>query len=165
MVKPIPLFAFVFAAYAATNTGTVPISARQRKKIGVVENKFGNVQYPPTSVVPIWRTLLERSADICVKVGVLGDISGKQLDLASADRVPRDGVEEIWLSELSQTARGFAGVISHSASPKVKIGRKVCFKRDHVLDWTLRLSARKAGEACETLDEQEAPALRESIPT
>lgn len=163
MVKPIPLFAFVFAAYAATSIAPVPISARGRKKIGVARDKVAKMS-PASSVAPIWRTLIERSADICVKVGVVGGAGAKRLELAIAGG-PQDGVEEIWLSKIAETARGFTGAVSLSAGSRIKLGKKVAFESDHVLDWTLRLSARKPAAASDASDEHAGPARCESFPS
>lgn len=165
MVKPIPVFAFALAAYAATNVIQTPDCARRRGKIGVAEGKTPEPSYPQASVVPIWRTLLGRDANICIKVGVVGDGRGKHPDLAVASGAPRGDVEEIWLCKITETERGFGGVVDKSAHVQIKLGRKIRFECDHVLDWTLQLGARPSREADETLAEPEASALRESRPT
>lgn len=143
MAKPIPVFAFVFAAYAATYSAPVASPMSRIRKAGLNEDKTSGPGEEQASVVPVWRTLLHRGAEIWVKIGVVGHGRGRRLDLASADVPPRGDFDEVWLFGITETARGFDGIVNQSAHRQIKLGRKIHFERSNVQDWTLRLNAAK----------------------
>jgi len=139
MVKPIPVFAFVFAAYAATHA--------PRRDFRDQSNDRQPKAPPPAS--PAWRTLARQGADVWVKVGIADD-GGR----GAGRRVARlgecgDDVEEIWLGRIVETAHGFSGSVAQSAVAHVRIGQRLRFARIHVLGWTMGLNAPEAARAGE----------------
>ena len=106
MVRLIPVFAFAFAAYAAT-------AAARRES--AAEGDAGDL------FLTTWRLSARQRANLRVKV--------------------RLGGQDIWLSDIAATARGFSGV------PERLPDAPVAFALSHILAWRLDIAAASRREA------------------
>jgi hypothetical protein len=140
MVKPIPVFAFVFAAYAATHESA-------RRDLGDPrDNRDAAQGNPPAANSKVltglsWRMLARQGADVWVKVGVVENGRRATRQLVAAPVEPGENVEEIWLGQIVETTHGFSGVVTESRLSRTEIGERMRFARIHVLGWTTRLAS------------------------
>jgi len=143
MVKPIPVFAFVFAAYAATHAP----ATRERDDRG--DNPDSNPGKAAPAPGPAWRSLLRQGADVRVKVGVAEN--GGQGAARPVARIgaPGDEIEEIWLGQIAETAYGFTGVVAESGAARVTSGQRMRFARIHVLGWTMGVKSTEPARAAQ----------------
>ena len=137
MAKPIPVFTFVFAAYAATSAeGQRPDAFAAAKSEPTADREEQELFFTT------WRRLSRRGANLRVRVGVVVGESGARPTLA--ERGP--DVEEIWLGEIAQTGRGFSGV--PVATPerlrRVGPGEPIGFELRHIRGWTLDVEDKTA---------------------
>lgn len=126
MAKPIPVFSFVFAAYAATS-GAEFVSRPA---------PFREAQ-PCDTFLTAWRKRAPHGEPLFTKVGLLKGATSD--DLRFAARGSRDACDELWLDQIIETRLGFLGaVVERKDLPvHVKPGRRVRFHQIHVLDWRL----------------------------
>jgi uncharacterized protein YegJ (DUF2314 family) len=128
MVKPIPVFAFVFAAFAATSAG------------GAMDICAPAEDEPPEGrdardlFLTTWRTLSRHGASLRVRVGVVVEESA-ELRLATRGH----DAEELWLDEITETGRGFTGipVAASERLAHIRPGQTIGFELRHILGWTL----------------------------
>jgi hypothetical protein len=125
--KPIPVFSFVFAAYAATvgsSRSSSPLSSTQASQRG---DRFLNA----------WRMRSTSGGVLLAKVGLLTGASGEDPRLAACNS--SEAFEEFWLDNIAETHLGFIGAaVAASALPLgIKPGRRMRFHRINVLDWRL----------------------------
>ena len=137
MGRPIPVFAFVFAAFAVTSAEGQPGDA-----FTSAEGEATASYEAQDLFLTTWRRLSRQSAKLRVRVGVLIGENGAQPTLA-----PRGhDVEELWLAEIAQTGRGFSGV-PVAASDRlrgVRLGQPICFELRHIRGWTLDVESVEA---------------------
>ena len=134
MARPIPVFAFVFAAFAATSVGGQPIDAFAPAQSEPPESRDARDLFLTT-----WRTLSRHGANLRVRVGVVveEEIAAPRLAARGHD------VEELWLGEIAETRRGFIGV-TVTASERlrhIRPGQQISFELGHILGWTLDVEA------------------------
>jgi len=127
MTKPIPVFSFVFAAYAATVS--VPGSASRPSSIKPLQKA--------DPFLDASRAKSARRGVLLAKVGLLtGAAEG---DLRFAARNSSEMFEEFWLDEIVETRLGFIGaaVDGPTLPLLIKPGQRMRFHRINVLDWRL----------------------------
>lgn len=128
MVKSIPVFAFVFAAFAATSAA----AGEPAGECTPAENEPRGGRDARDLFLTTWRMLSRHGAGLRVKVGV--GVGGTHAE-------PRRGreVEEVWLGEIAETARGFSGVTVKAPEGlrHVRPGQTIGFELRHILGWTL----------------------------
>jgi hypothetical protein len=131
MAKPIPVFAFAFAAFAAT------LSRRPR-----ASSEEADGADPIDLFMTIWRMPSCDRANITVKVGILGADGGDPPRLFDRGSPRPHKVEDLWLHAITETALGFSGIV-RSAPQRLKIrrGQKIDFALKHILGWTLGVDA------------------------
>jgi uncharacterized protein YegJ (DUF2314 family) len=134
MARPIPVFAFAIAAYAATS-GRRPAARRPQAGPGEI-------------FLLMWRGLARDMDALKVKVGVF--VAGRG-EVRLSEGASADEIEEIWLDEISETATGFRGVVKDRPQRLAQVaeGGTIRFEARHVLGCTLRIEkparAAKAG--------------------
>jgi hypothetical protein len=118
MAKPIPVFEFAFAAYAAT------VGAGAEKPIAAPELR-------PFEAT--WRSMGSRDGSLLVKIGVL---DCGQATTPCGSMLPR---EEIWVGQVKETASGYSGVVCGSRAPlrNIEPGVLIEFGPADILDWTI----------------------------
>ena len=124
MAKPIPVFSFVFAAYAATS-GTEFAS----RPAPFPEAK------PCDIFLTAWRKRAAHGEPLIAKVGLLKGATSDDLHFAA--RGSRDACDELWLDQIVETRLGFLGaIVDRNGLPRrVKPGQRLRFHQIHVLDW------------------------------
>jgi uncharacterized protein YegJ (DUF2314 family) len=129
MAKPIPVFAFVFAAFAATS-----VEGQSTEAFAAAESEALADRDAQDLFVATWRRLSRQGANFRVRVGVVAGVGGAQPTLS----VRSHNVEEIWLGEIAQTERGFSGV--PVATPErlrhARRGQPIGFEPRHIRGWT-----------------------------
>ena len=153
MARPIPLFAFAFAAYAATSP-----AAEAEDRFASSEDASSGVADGRDLFLATWRMLEPRRANVRVKVCVLAKEGSRGPRLrARADGRAKE-VEELWLDEIVETDSGFCGVARKTPERlrHIEPGRKICFELRHIQGWTLDVDAAapKTGAACLQVDRE-----------
>jgi hypothetical protein len=127
MAKPIPVFTFVFAAYAATCTNAAVASRRLATRSTQSADPFLEAR----------RARSRRAGILSAKVGLLNGSTPGQMRFAlrSSDEV----FVELWLDAISETRLGFVGAAQDGPNlpPAIKPGQLLRFHRINVLDWRL----------------------------
>ena len=149
MPKPIPVFEFAFAAYAAT--------ARMGDERPVMEPERGSFE-------ATWRSMASDTGALRVKVGLLDN--GRAAAIAPASCESMLPVNEIWLGKLKQTADGYSGVVCMTQNPlrSIGLGQRIDFGLTQIVDWkvshgslprcaALRQRSRSALAGCEACRE------------
>jgi uncharacterized protein YegJ (DUF2314 family) len=129
MVKPIPVFAFVFAAFSATSAGG-PIDV-----VAPAEDEPAEGREARDLFLTTWRMLSRHSASLRVRVGVEFDAGSAEPRLALRGQ----DAEEIWLGEISETGRGFTGIATTASkgASHIRPGQAIGFELRHILGWSL----------------------------
>jgi hypothetical protein len=131
MAKPIPVFAFAFAAFTAT------LSRRERASV-----QEADASDPIDLFLTIWRMPTCDRANITVKVGISGADGGAPPQLFDRGSARSRDVEEIWLHAITETPLGFSGVVRAApARLKIRRGQRIAFALNHILGWTLGVDA------------------------
>ena len=131
MARPIPVFAFAFAAFAATSTKlTEKVSSECAGRDG--DELF----------LLMWRQSARANAELRVKVGV-SDEGGAPFRLCDRASAQSADVQWVWLAQIAETARGFSGAVStDSERPKRWLqGQRIGFQVRQILGWTLGVNA------------------------
>jgi uncharacterized protein YegJ (DUF2314 family) len=123
MAKPIPVFSFVFAAYAATSAA--PQTARStlpRKAL-----------YPSDPFLSAWRKRAASGGSLYAKVGL------RNADLGFAVRSSGEIYEGFWLGDIVETRLGFIGAAMEGQDlpARIKPGQRLRFHQINVFDWKL----------------------------
>ncbi len=115
MAKPIPVFAFVFAAFAATST-------RAQSSRPSSENLTPSAPRGDTfpGLLETWRLLWRRRLGVSALVGVVGD---------GRDRA----AEALWLSDVRENGESMIGAAAESP----RAGERIDFVLADVLDWRI----------------------------
>lgn len=131
MAKPIPVFAFAFAAYAAT-------SARMPSEF---RGSAGEDRDADELFLSICRAPGRASANFMVKLGLVVDENGRASCLCDRRSAGAGVVEDLWLSQIQDGCDGFSGVVR--ATPERRIGavQRISFELRHVLGWKLEAHA------------------------
>ena len=131
MVKPIPVFAFVFAAFAATSAGG-PIDVCTAAEGEPPEGRDARDLFLAT-----WRMLSRHNATLRVRVGVVVNEENTEPRLAERGH----DLEELWLGEIAETGRGFTGapVAMSEGLRRIVPGRTIGFELRHIRGWTLHV--------------------------
>ena len=127
MAGPIPVFSFVFAAYAATSGGA-----------GSVANAgVGEPLHPRTPFRTAWQARAARGGDLFAKIAVVRSTGPHDLQLAVAASGERG--EEFWVGGIVESGLGFLGepVKTGDRPPEIATGRQVRFHMINVLDWCI----------------------------
>jgi uncharacterized protein YegJ (DUF2314 family) len=128
MAKPIPVFAFVFAAFAATS-----VEGRPSDAFAAAESEPQASGEAQDLFLTTWRRLSRQGANLRVRVAV-GE------GAAPPTRAERGhDIEDLWLCEISQTGRGFSGVPVSTPDTlrHVAAGQPIGFELSHIRGWTL----------------------------
>ncbi len=113
MAKPIPVFAFVFAAYAAATRGSASQTQGEPGPKGPAHKYFeSELQRVRVAFARAW-TCRPDADGYFVKVALVG------------------AADEAWLTTISKTTLGFCGVDVFS-------GRTVLFDEANIVDWRQR---------------------------
>lgn len=127
MTEPIPVFSFVFAAYAAT--------------CGGVASKAGACAIAPLSArAPfrvIWRKQLARGGAVFAKVGLIEGSGPQGLQLSVG--ATGEARQEFWVGGIVESGLGFVGaaVDARHRPAGTAPGRRVHFHVINVLDWRI----------------------------
>jgi uncharacterized protein YegJ (DUF2314 family) len=136
MTKPIPVFTFVFAAYAATVAAHGSAS-----RPALIKSLQKNDPF-----LDAWRAKSARGGVLWAKVGLLSGVREGALRLATINST--EVFEEFWLDDIAWTRLGFIGAaVDDPELPLlIKPGQRMRFHRINVLDWRLedRRTARSA---------------------
>jgi hypothetical protein len=136
MGRPIPVFAFVFAAFAATSAEGQPADAFAPAESELTASRDGQDLFLAT-----WRSLSRHGAKLQVRVGVVIGEGGAKSTLATREPgAARDpAVEEFWLGEITETGRAFRGVpVETSERPRLLWPRQpIGFELRHIRGWRL----------------------------
>jgi len=130
MIKPIPVFEFAIAAYAATaRTGGGGAIKTSRERQVERRRQFETSMRSPTP----------RGGALLVKISVLENAGAVTACLTPFKSV--HSVDEIWLGHIEETANGYSGVVCMAQTPlrHVGWGRRIDFDPTHILDWTISL--------------------------
>jgi hypothetical protein len=130
MARPIPVFAFAFAAFAATSTKLT------EKVSSDFAGRDGNDLF-----LMMWRQSARANAELRVKVGVSDEGAAFRLcDRASSQSAE---VQWVWLAQITESVRGFSGAVSmDSERPKRWLqGQRIGFQVRQILGWTLGVNA------------------------
>ena len=140
MTKSIPVFAFVFAAFAATSgRGRLPSLAPAAER--------DDARAPATLVA--LRTLLycvsQAFGDISVKVAVAVGEPDSPARLARSGA--EDEVEPLWLTGVGESPSGFFGYVAETPVRLawLRRGQRIHFDVADVLDWIVTGAARSEG--------------------
>ena len=138
MVRPIPVFAFAFAAFAAAWSK------------GSNEYRFEEVDGGNASelFLKVWRAAAPADGDFMVKVGVT-DESGPTSRLCDRESADSSAYAELWLGQIAETPRSFCGVVSNASDrPRpMRRGERISFEPRHILGWTLSVNATRPATA------------------
>jgi uncharacterized protein YegJ (DUF2314 family) len=138
MARPIPLFAFAFAAYAATSP-----AAEAADRFASSEDASPGVADGRDLFLATWRMLEPRRANVRVKVCVLAKEGSGEPRLSARASGRAEEVEELWLDEIVETNSGFCGVarMTPERLRHIEPGRKISFELRHIQGWTLDVDA------------------------
>ncbi len=127
MAGPIPVFSFVFAAYAATSGGSV------RAAISGEVIPWN----PRAPFRTVWRTQSARGNAVFAKVGLIKGSGGRDPQLAVNGAC--EAREEFWVGGIVESGLGFVGspVATRSRPPETAAGLQVRFHVINVLDWRI----------------------------
>jgi hypothetical protein len=130
MGRPIPVFAFVFAAFAVTSAEGQPIEA-----FAPADGEPAASRDAQDLFLTTWRKLSRQGAKLRVRVRVVVGKGGAKPTLAA--RGP--DVEELWLGEIAETRRGFSGVPVGTPErlPHGRPEQPIGFELRHIRGWTL----------------------------
>ncbi len=134
MARPTPVFAFAFAAFAATCSK------------GSIDSRLEDSESPDASdlFLKIWRAAAPADGDFRVKIGVVDEAGRKSrlCDREAADLTPHG---ELWLGNIAETPRNFCGIVANMPDlPRlVRRGERISFELRHILGWTLGVNATK----------------------
>ena len=119
MSKPIPVFVFALAAYAATSGGGSSAARREPPDVQDAADLFA----------ASYRLMSRRNAGgLIVKIALAGGA---------------EAGEFCWLGEIVETAQGFQGrvVIAPSRRRRARRGQRLDFGSDQVLGWSVSMKA------------------------
>ena len=135
MARPIPVFAFAFAAFAAT-------SIKAADDVSSETARFDRDDL----FLKMWRASARADARVRVRVGVLGQ-AGAAFQLCDRGSKQEGEAEWLWLAQISETTRGFSGqVASEAERPKHSAtGQRIRFEMRNILGWTLGINAEARG--------------------
>jgi hypothetical protein len=140
MLKPIPIFKFAFAAYAATaQTGAERAKPEPEKR-------------QPFETA--WRSTPPSDGVLLVKIGVLDNGRALATMLTPCESI--QPVREIWLGQIKETAQGYNGAVCMTQTPLrgVDMGQRIDFGPAHILDWTISY---EASPECAALQNRSKP--------
>jgi len=136
MAKPIPVFAFAYAAYAATS----------ERSAGEFRADPPEEQDADTIFLAVCRAPFRAGAVLTVKLGLLVDESGRAVGLLDRHGADAGEVEDLWLGQIVEGRGGFSGVVR--ATPERRVGgQRISFELRHVLGWRLEAHAPRADAA------------------
>ena len=136
MSKPIPVFAFALAAFAAT------CIKNSSKSSELESDRAGTLRL----LIDVVRMMSRDGAKINVKLGAVKSLSPPQFCERAA--LPTVEYEEIWLEDVVETPFGFCGFIkSAPETALLRRGQQVAFVRDEILGWRLDLDMTKRRRA------------------
>ena len=123
MAKAIPVFKFVFAAYAASCAG----AARECREVKA--RRSGR----QTGFVQNW-SVLSSDGGLTVKIGVR---DSEPCQPVAEPRGLAGDYCEVWLGEIRETAHAFSGVVRRAepALRHIRPGQIISFDPTHILDW------------------------------
>ena len=148
MPKPIPVFQFVFAAYAATCAGRAsqPPLWRRAPRLG----SDASVADSPRDAVPAYRNLPSIDPrELIVKISVVDEYFASAAHALSLGAPVADNVEDLWLGEIEETPAGYSGVVLVDPARllRVRTGDSVAFGPMHILDWKYAEGSQTRGDA------------------
>jgi len=125
MARPIPVFSFVFAAYAATSTAA-GLSRRG--------SPFREAQ-PNDPFMSVWRARSARRGALFAKIGLLNGAKADNPRFAVQNS--SDAYKDIWLGDIVETRLGFIGVPmpGQILPARLQAGQRLRFHGINVLDW------------------------------
>jgi uncharacterized protein YegJ (DUF2314 family) len=131
MARPIPVFAFAFAAFAAT-------SIKAADDVRAETARFDRDEL----FLKMWRASTRADAKVRVRVGVLG-VAGAPFRLCDRGSTQEGEADWLWLAQISETTRGFSGLVASEAErPKHSAtGQRIRFEMRNILGWTLGINA------------------------
>ena len=124
MAGPIPVFSFVFAAYAATSGGP----SRAANSCAVTPLN------PRTPFRTVWRTQSSRGGAMFAKIGII-----KRSGLRDPHSAAGEEREEFWVGGIVESGLGFVGArVANPLRPReFSTGKQVRFHVINVLDWRI----------------------------
>ncbi len=139
MAKPIPVFAFAYAAFAATSDRMASEHRADPSEEQDAEAIF----------LTICRAPFRKGATLSVKLGLLVDDSGHAAGLLDRNSACTGEVEDLWLGQIVEGRGGFSGVAR--ATPERRIGgQRISFELRHVLSWRLEPQQTEAASSAPT---------------
>jgi uncharacterized protein YegJ (DUF2314 family) len=142
MSKPIPVFAFVFAAFAATS-----VEGRSLETFAAADSEPRAARDMQDLFLTTWRRLSRQGANLRVRVGLVVGEGDAPPMLAARGH----DAQELWLGEIAQAGRGFKGV--PVATPErlqhVRPGQAISFELRHIRGWTLEVEDANASARAE----------------
>ena len=169
MTKPIPVFAFIFAAYAATSQGELARIPDRRRTKPDAESERERASVAFTSA---W--MLRPSAEgYLVKVALIGCVAAPGFRLAARSDA-LGATEDVWLGAISENLLGFVGVgVAGLETPAGQfVGKTIPFTRADVRDWrecastaaVINWANRVRGDAATAATKSHNAALTEPAP-
>jgi hypothetical protein len=149
MAKPIPVFAFIFAAYAATSkAGAAPALGEQMaQRPSCKDLELCAARARAKAFALAW---VRRPDPECylVKVRLAGCACAPGLRPAGREDGRDGATDEVWLGAISETLHGFAGVVDAESGPcsKMWAGETVIFDEADIVDWRERAPAQHSPE-------------------
>jgi uncharacterized protein YegJ (DUF2314 family) len=137
VAKPIPVFAFAFAAFAATSERALNELPTRERDDHDTDDLF----------LTICRAPARARANFLVKLGLVVDENGRASGLCDRASAPAVIVEHLWLSQIEEGRSGFSGVVRTTPERRVDAGQRVSFELRHVLGWRLEANASGAPTA------------------
>lgn len=125
MAKPIPVFKFAFAAYAAA--GAVAV----REQRGALTRKSGK----QARFLKSW-SVFSSEGGLMVKIGVR---DGERCEAITGPKDDCDDYREVWLAEIRESASAFSGVVRAGkvSLRHIRPGQRIGFDPTHILDWAI----------------------------
>ena len=138
MAKPIPVFAFAFAAFAATWSRTSNDFRLEDSESADANELF----------LKIWRAAARADGNFMVRIGVV-DEGAPTSRLCDRDAADCANCGELWLGNIAETPSAFSGVvrIGPERAQLMRSGERVSFELRHILGWTLGVNATKRASA------------------
>jgi hypothetical protein len=158
MAGPIPVFSFVFAAYAATSDE----ASRAANSCVVVPLN------PRDPFRAVWRTQSARGGAVFAKIRIARGSGLRDPHLAAG--AAGEGNEEFWVGGIVESGLGFVGArVATADCPKdLSIGQRVRFHALNVLDWRIdgqpELCPRTHAPCSHREAAGEVPSLSEILP-
>jgi hypothetical protein len=144
MAKPIPVFAFIFAAYAATSKSGAAPPLDEQKAPGPSLKDFepGAARASAKAFAFAWVRRPDPESYL-VKVRLAGCACPPGLRPAGREEWRDGATDEVWLRAISETLHGFAGVVDAESGlcSKFWVGETVIFKEANIVDWRERAPA------------------------